>query len=106
MFLTTNRGDVVDDAILSRCIARVDYKIPVVEDQKKIWRIQADNNKVRLTDQQIDKIVEKFPNLSGRDIKNLLKLSMMVASSDGNKVSEKTIFLVKKFKPTADLEVG
>lgn len=104
MFLTTNRGNVVDDAILSRCIARVDYHIPTMEDQKKIWKIQAENNGVELSDSQINAIVSKHNNLSGRDIKNLMKLAMMVASSAGKKVTEKTIFSVKQFKPTADLE--
>lgn len=31
LFFTTNRADLVDDAIASRCIARIDYRIPARE---------------------------------------------------------------------------
>jgi hypothetical protein len=81
MFLTTNRADIVDDAVASRCIARLDYDVPPVEDQRRIWRILADTSGLALTDEVIDAIVTKYPRLSGRDVKNILKLAAMVAAA-------------------------
>lgn len=102
MFMTTNRSDLVDDAIASRCVALINYETPSVEDQKKIWEILSKSSNASLSEKEIDIIVKKHNNLSGRDIKNLLKLAIMVASSKDEKVTNKTISLVKKFKPTRE----
>src|SRR5204863_3588464 len=83
LFLTTNRADLVDDAIASRCLARIDYKIPTPPDQVRIWRTLADTAGLELDDREIKRIVDKFAGLSGRDIKNLLKLASMVSQSQG-----------------------
>jgi AAA+ superfamily predicted ATPase len=103
MFLTTNRADLVDDAIASRCLARIDYRVPTPENQKRIWRTLADSAGVKLDDVEIDKIATKFPELSGRDVKNLLKLGSMVSVADGTPITESTITFVKQFKPTTDI---
>jgi len=79
LFMTTNRGDDVDDAILSRCIAVIKYKTPTPEDAKKIWRVLVDQFTLKLSDDLIDELVEKFPESSGRDIKELLKLTSRFA---------------------------
>lgn len=107
MFLTTNRADLVDDAIASRCVARIDYEIPSLPDQKRIWRILATNSNCELSDAEIEKITTKHSVLSGRDIKNLLKLALMVAVTRKTAVTSELISFVKKFKPTmAASEVG
>lgn len=100
LFFTTNRPDSVDDAIASRCIARINYKKPSVSEQKRIWQVLAGTANATLTDQVIDTIIEKHPGLSGRDIKNLLKLSMLY-SPDGE-ITEEIVAFVKKFRPAAD----
>jgi SpoVK/Ycf46/Vps4 family AAA+-type ATPase len=102
LFLTTNRADLVDDAVASRCLARIDYAVPSPADQAKIWRTLADTSGVRMADAEIAKIVERFPYLSGRDVKNLLKLGSMVAGVRGGPVTADVIAGVKPFKPTAD----
>lgn len=83
LFMTTNRGDDVDDAILSRCIAVIKYQRPTAENAKRIWRVLADSFQVKLSDDLIEQLVEKFPNASGRDIKELLKLSSRYAKGKG-----------------------
>jgi AAA+ superfamily predicted ATPase len=98
LFMTTNRGTTVDDAIISRTTARFLYETPSEADQKQLWRVLADQNKVELTDEEIDKIYANQPNLSGRDIKNLLKLAMVAAVSLGHKVTPRTIRFVSQFK--------
>lgn len=106
LFLTTNRADLVDDAVASRCLARIDYEVPTPDNLRRIWRTLADNAGIEMSDAEVRKVSEKFPNLSGRDVKNLLKLGSMVATAGGGQsVTCKTIEAVKRFKPTSDLKV-
>lgn len=102
LFMTTNRSDLVDDAIASRCIARIDYERPPVTDQKRIWTILAQTAGIPLAAAEIDAIVRDHSDLSGRDIKNLLKLASLVASATDKPVDAKAISFVRRFKPTAD----
>jgi hypothetical protein len=104
MFLTTNRADLVDDAIASRCLARIDYKAPGPVLQKRIWRVLSDTANIPLDDATIDNVVSLFPNLTGRDVKNLLKLAFLVSESRKEPITGQTIAFVKKFKPTNDAE--
>lgn len=96
LFLTTNRPDDVDDAIASRCIARLSYSAPSASEQARIWRVLADLNKVDLSDDAIGDLVADNPGLSGRDVKNLLKLARMIPGG----VSRDTIRFVRQFQPT------
>lgn len=100
LFLTTNRADLVDDAILSRCTARIKYDVPSIEDQARIWDIIAKANETMLGKTVIQNIVAAFPRLSGRDIKNLLKLALM--SRPDGPIDVDLIAEVKEFKPTSE----
>lgn len=104
LFLTTNRPDMVDDAIASRCIARIVYEVPELEDQKSIWRVLSKVIGVDLTEEMINELVTANPKLSGRDIKNLLKLASLIALAGEEKVTVKSIEFVKRFKPTGTVE--
>jgi len=103
LFFTTNRADSVDDAIASRCVARIDYQTPSPLDQARIWRIIADSAGVGLPGETIVEAVKRHPGLSGRDIKNLIKLAHMVSVSRGEPITPDTIDFVKRFKPTSDV---
>ena len=100
MFLTTNLPDDVDDAIASRCIARLRYDAPGPELQARIWRNLATLNGIPLGDADIHAIATKYPDLSGRDVKNLLKLASFVAQAEQQPVTRETIEYVMLFKPT------
>jgi hypothetical protein len=102
LFMTTNRSESVDDAIASRCTARIDYDIPTREDQARIWRVIADVSGTAISDELIEVAVERHSNLSGRDIKNLVKLASMVSASREEPIGIGTIEFVKRFKPTQD----
>lgn len=99
LFLTTNRGDSVDDAIASRCVAKIEYDIPSLENQKQIWRILAGVMNLTLTEDTIDAVAKKHSNLSGRDIKNLLKLTSLINTTK-SPINITQIDFVHKFKPT------
>jgi len=100
LFLTTNRKDLVDDAIASRCVARIDYGVPSIENQKKIWRVLADTAEIDIPDKVISEVADKMPDLTGRDVKNLLKLASMVSEAKEKPITVKMIEYVKRFKPT------
>lgn len=100
MFMTTNRPDLVDDAIMSRCLAQLHYEIP--EDQAGIWRILSDVLGAKLSDRELVAIVKDLGQMSGRDVKHLLKLAILIGEARGEKVSPKLVKFVKRFKPTID----
>lgn len=102
MFLTTNRADLVDDAVLSRCIARIEYKIPTLENQIRIWQILSETAGVPLKDAEIRKFAKAHPELSGRDVKNLLKLGALISAARGKPLDATLLEFVKRFKPTFD----
>ena len=75
LFMTTNRVDDVDDAIESRCIAIIEYHLPEEDARKRIWRVLADQFDLAIPDDLIEELVKVFPSVSGRDIKELLRLT-------------------------------
>jgi SpoVK/Ycf46/Vps4 family AAA+-type ATPase len=74
LFLTTNRVDDIDEAIISRCIAMIKYHAPNTADRRKIWRVMTEQFALPLDMALIDQLAELFPNATGRDIKGLTKL--------------------------------
>jgi hypothetical protein len=106
VFLTTNRGDVIDDAIASRCIAKIDYQLPTIGEQKRIWRILADTASIKISDETIEQISALHPALSGRDVKNMIKLGSMHATTRGVELGLDSLNFAKRFKPTADIKYG
>ncbi|MGB0713810.1 MAG: AAA family ATPase [Gammaproteobacteria bacterium] len=74
LFLTTNRVDDIDEAIVSRCIAMIRYETPDAAARRRIWSVMANQFALPLDAALIDTLVERFPSASGRDIKGLTKL--------------------------------
>lgn len=74
LFMTTNRVDDIDDAIISRCIAMIRYQAPNHADRCKIWRVMTEQFSLPVTESLIDDLASLFPGASGRDIKGLTKL--------------------------------
>jgi hypothetical protein len=74
LFLTTNRVDDIDEAIVSRCIALIKYHPPGAEARRRIWRVMTEQFQLAVNDALLDQLVDLFPAASGRDIKGLAKL--------------------------------
>jgi SpoVK/Ycf46/Vps4 family AAA+-type ATPase len=74
LFLTTNRVDDIDEAIVSRCIALIKYHPPELQDRRKIWKVMVEQFGLDVGDELIDKLAKIYPEASGRDIKGLTKL--------------------------------
>lgn len=80
LFLTTNQtndegGFDIDDAILSRSAAVIRMGLPTGDLAKRVWEVQAKLFSVELSPQLIDQLVSTY-SISGRSIRNLLKLSV------------------------------
>jgi hypothetical protein len=74
LFLTTNRVDDIDEAIISRCIAMIKYYPPDRAARRKIWRVMVDQFELDVDDALLDQLAHLFPAATGRDIKGLAKL--------------------------------
>ena len=49
LFLTTNRVDDIDEAIVSRCIALIRFHPPQHDDRRRIWAVMSEHLAWRLT---------------------------------------------------------
>ncbi|QXP89720.1 AAA family ATPase [Methylococcus capsulatus] len=74
LFLTTNRVDDIDEAIVSRCIALIKFHPPEREDRCKIWRVMTEQFALAVDEALIGQLADAFPAATGRDIKGLAKL--------------------------------
>lgn len=75
LFLTTNRVEDVDDAIGSRCIATIRYVMPGPNEARQIWNVLSKQFEFSLKEELVDELISHFRDISGRDIKELLKLT-------------------------------
>ncbi|QYY28757.1 ATP-binding protein [Cupriavidus pinatubonensis] len=98
LFMTTNRTGDVDDAILSRCIATIQYETPCREDAARLWRLQADQCGVSLQDELVDALTAAYPKASGRDIKELMKLATRYSKAKQIALSEDVFRLCAQFR--------
>jgi hypothetical protein len=81
LFMTTNRTDDIDDAILSRCIAIIQYEVPSREAAAALWKSLGEQFHANLSDELIETLTKVYANASGRDIKELLKLTAKFCKS-------------------------
>lgn len=75
LFLTTNRVDDIDEAIVSRCIAMIKFHPPLSDARRRIWQVMTEQFALEVDEKLIDELVEMFPAATGRDIKGLAKLT-------------------------------
>lgn len=80
MFLTTNRLDAIDDAILSRCIAQIKFEVPGQAEREKLWVSLGQTFGLKLIDKkgEAKKLASEF-EATGRDIKGLIRLAIKYA---------------------------
>lgn len=103
LFMTSNRGDIIDDAIISRCTAWIRYNIPNDDLLAKIWKVLSIQFQVILSDSDITDLVKAIPKISGRTVRNLLKL--VKALEGGEKTKEtnyQKILRASKFQKLED----
>lgn len=86
-FLTTNRGDVIDDAFKSRVTVRIDYPALTNESRKMIWGTLLKKNGIQV-EGPLDAIAED--PINGRQIRNAVRLLNIM--HPGGKVTEEQVF--------------
>ena len=74
LFLTTNRVEDIDEAIVSRCIALIKYHPPDRAARLRIWQVMLAQFELNAGDALPAELVDLFPDATGRDIKGLSKL--------------------------------
>ncbi len=74
LFLTTNRIDDIDEAIVSRCIALIRYHAPDLPARTRIWSVMAEQFGLKLDADMVAQLAMRYPDASGRNIKGLAKL--------------------------------
>jgi hypothetical protein len=80
LFLTTNRVDDIDEAIVSRCIALIKFYPPDTLARGKIWAVMTEQFGLQVDAALIAQLAETFPHATGRDIKGLTKLTAKFCS--------------------------
>ncbi|MBI2275921.1 MAG: AAA family ATPase [Dechloromonas sp.] len=74
LFLTTNRVDDIDEAIVSRCIAMIKFHPPGRDDRLRIWGVMTGQFGLAVEPALLAELPDIFPEATGRDIKGLAKL--------------------------------
>jgi len=98
LFMTSNRGTIIDDAIMSRASAWIRYEYPTKEQIATIWEVLSKQYKLTLSPSVVTGLVQAFPRLSGRNVKNMLKLARVLARSRKGKAPDVEFFkYVAKF---------
>lgn len=98
LFLTTNRPDIVDDAIMSRVTAHIKYDYPSKGDTFKLWQVLSKNFNRSIDIITVNKIWATYEPICGRDIRNLLKMLSKYNPKE-NKVKFEMIEELREFIP-------
>ncbi|HLZ07943.1 MAG TPA: AAA family ATPase [Chloroflexota bacterium] len=94
LFMTSN-VDAIDDAILSRATAWVRYRLPDANLLRQIWTVLAEQFKVKLSTTDVKNLIEKMPHLSGRSVRNILKLGVLL---NGRKATVNDLIEVSQYQ--------
>lgn len=74
MFMTTNRSDIVDAAIMSRVTAHIKYETPDLPEQIAIAEVLCNRYGIQFDEKAASEMFETHGGMTGRDIRNLCKL--------------------------------
>lgn len=85
LFLTTNRGDNFDQAVISRVTLALHFRAQDESGRKIIWENLLGNAGIKVTDNELGHLSNLSVN--GREIKNAINSSRALAASDGTGVT-------------------
>ena len=101
LFLTTNRIHGVDEAILARCAAVIDYLPPNIDDAREIWQMLAAEHDLSLDPILLEELVLGFEGITPRDIKMVLRLALRMAAHRGVELSMDVFAAAARFRGLA-----
>jgi ATPase family associated with various cellular activities (AAA) len=97
MFMTTNLGNDIDDAILSRATAHLHYELPTFDLLPTLWKVLSKQLTVNFPEGDIEKLVKHFGQLPGRSIRNLVKLTKYHAVAKNKKPIFETVVKISRY---------
>jgi hypothetical protein len=102
LFMTSNRETVIDDAILSRATAHIRYSRPDHTLLSTIWKVHSKEFGMNISDTLISHMVTRYSNISGRDVRNILKLAFLLSKRTNQKVDETLLNYSAEFQDLPD----
>lgn len=103
LFMTTNRATIIDDAIMSRATAHIKYEIPTDDAKRmRLWKVLITQYGVEGLD--VFQAIKTFPKVSGRSIRQLLRLAKIMANRNKAKVSVASLKWAAKFHDFSENE--
>jgi SpoVK/Ycf46/Vps4 family AAA+-type ATPase len=81
LFMTTNKGDDIDDAIRDRATAIIRYRSPDHDELARIWTVLLAQYEMETPTDEIPALVKEWPNANGRSVKNLIRLARSLLAS-------------------------
>lgn len=96
MFLTSNLLNL-DDAIESRFSAKIIYKNPTHDQLAMIWADQMLNHGWEVDKELISNMIDEYPDLTGRDVRSVLKLGTLLARYRKTKIDYNILKHAGKF---------
>lgn len=99
LFMTSNRETIIDDAIMSRATAWIHYEVPDRASAMAIWKVLSTQYGAGLSDKDTEVLagMGEFKAISGRSIKNLLKLAKLRSARKKEPVTVQSIIYVSQF---------
>ena len=98
LFMTSNRGDIIDDAIMSRATAWVQYQLPSENQLIEIYEVLSKQYGADLKKADIKFIISKIGITSGRTVRNLLKLARLLSKKKGTKITKELVLEVSNYQ--------
>jgi hypothetical protein len=86
LFLTTNRVKQIDEAFYSRISLAIRYGAAGSAKLDKIWHNLSQAAKIVLSNEEIHDLSIDYPKLNGRQIKNIIRIALMLSKSENKKV--------------------
>ncbi|MDP6443108.1 MAG: ATP-binding protein [Pirellulaceae bacterium] len=86
LFLTTNRAEVLDHAVRSRVMLKLDYPVLDQESRTKVWRTMFESAELALSDGELLDLADT--PLNGRQIRNLSRLAKILHPAGQIRIEE------------------
>ncbi len=102
-FLTTNMGTTIDDAINSRALVHLEYRYPDPQERTELFRIQCAIQQVDAPEAACGRFAQNH-SLSGRDIRQLVKLVKLLALQRGRAVTQEDLEWVLQWRQKTKTE--
>jgi SpoVK/Ycf46/Vps4 family AAA+-type ATPase len=89
IFLTTNRLTAFDSAFESRIQLKLFYNALTIEQRESIWKSLIPQSSMATADDQVYNRLAKKYEINGREIKNMIKVAMAIATRGNGGLEEK-----------------